>query len=236
MNAPAVSSLEARARQSRGSSHDAIYRMVERALSARGIGGGRLVDVGCGSAGLWRLLAPRFDSYCGLDAVRYDGFPIDAEFLEIDLDAAPWPVPPAEGDVVAAVETIEHLENPWAFMRALVTLARPGGWVVVTTPNQLSALSLATLIVKRRFSSFQDVHYPAHRTALLDHDLRRCAVECGLGSIDLLYSHAGRVPLTAWHYPAGLARRFPRALSDNLLIIGRKPGPAERSGRVPEAW
>jgi SAM-dependent methyltransferase len=222
--------LEARARQSLGSSHDAIYRLVDRALSDRGIAGGRLVDVGCGSAGLWRRLAPRFTTYCGLDAVRYQGFPEDAEFCQIDLDSlgdlprAPWPIAPCEADVVTALETIEHLENPWGFVRALVELARPGGWVVVTTPNQLSMLSVATLIVKRRFSAFQDVHFPAHRTALLETDLRRIAGECSLESVDVLYSHAGRVPFTAWHYPSTLARRFPRALSDNLLIIGRKPG------------
>jgi SAM-dependent methyltransferase len=220
--------LEARARQSLGSSHDAIYRLVDRALADRGIAGGRLVDVGCGSAGLWRVLAPRFDSYYGLDAVRYQGFPDDAEFRQIDLDnlgdlhRAPWPVAPCEADVVTAVETIEHLENPWAFLRALVGLARPGGWVVVTTPNQLSVLSVATLIVKRRFSAFQDVHFPAHRTALLEIDLRRAAGECGLESVEVLYSHAGRAPFTPWHYPGSLARRFPRALSDNLLIIGKK--------------
>ena len=171
----------------------------------------------------WRLASA---PYCGLDAVRYQGFPIDAEFHQIDLDGlarAPWPVAPREADVVTAVETIEHLENPWAFMRALVDLARPGGWVVVTTPNQLSALSLATLITKRRFSAFQDAHYPAHRTALLEIDLRRAAGECGLELVEVLYSHAGRVPFTPWHYPLGLARQFPRALSDNLLIIGRRP-------------
>jgi 2-polyprenyl-3-methyl-5-hydroxy-6-metoxy-1,4-benzoquinol methylase len=223
MSAPAVLPLEARARQSLGSSHQAIYQMVDRALAARGVRGGRLVDVGCGSAGLWRLLAPRFDSYYGLDAVRYDGFPIEAEFRQIDLEAAQWPVPSGEADVVAAVETIEHLENPWAFMRALANLARPGGWVVVTTPNQLSVLSVATLIVKQRFSSFQDAHYPAHRTALLEIDLWRATSECGLESVDVLHGLNGRVPLTPWHYPLALARRFPRALSDNLLVIGRKP-------------
>jgi hypothetical protein len=36
-------------------------------LSARGIEGGRLVDVGCGSAR--RLLARRFDSSCGLEVL-----------------------------------------------------------------------------------------------------------------------------------------------------------------------
>jgi 2-polyprenyl-3-methyl-5-hydroxy-6-metoxy-1,4-benzoquinol methylase len=223
-SAASAVALEARARQTLGTSSDAIYDMVSRALSERGIHGGRLVDVGCGTGALWRVLGPRFETYCGLDAVRYRTFPDGAEFRQVNLDDTTWPMAPREADVVAAVETIEHLENPWAFMRALVDLAKPKGWVVVTTPNQLSVLSLTTLVVKRRFSSFQDVHYPAHRTALLESDLQRAAAACGLESIDVLYSLTGRIVLTPWHYPQLLARRFPRALSDNLMIIGRKPG------------
>lgn len=215
--------IESRARQSLGSSSTAIYEMVAAALAARRIAGGRLVDVGCGGGGLWRVLARDFDAYRGIDVVRYPGFPDEGDFHRIDLDGQEWLVPAEDADVVAAVETIEHLENPWAFMRALARLIKPGGWLVVTTPNQLSLLSLATLVAKRRFSAFQDVHYPAHRTALLEIDLRRLAVECGLESIDVIYSHHGRVALTPWHFPAALARHFPRALSDNLMIIGRRP-------------
>jgi 2-polyprenyl-3-methyl-5-hydroxy-6-metoxy-1,4-benzoquinol methylase len=221
MSAPAMLSVEARAAKTRGSSNDAIYRMVGRALASRDIGGHRLLDVGCGRGGLWGVLGSRFEEYCGVDVVRYPGFPPDARFHQVDLDSVVWPVERGAADVVAAVETIEHLENPWAFMRTLAALARPGGWVVVTTPNQLSALSLATLIVKRRFSSFQDVHYPAHRTALLEVDLRRLAEESGLESVELHYSLAGRLPLTPWHYPARLTAAFPRALSDNVLMVGR---------------
>jgi protein involved in polysaccharide export with SLBB domain len=101
----------------------------------------------------------------GLDAVRYDAFPDDADFQSVDLDGDRWPTPGSLADVVTAVETIEHLENPWSFMRRLAALVKPGGLVVVTTPNQLSLLSLLTLVSKRRFSAFQDAHYPAHRTA-----------------------------------------------------------------------
>jgi 2-polyprenyl-3-methyl-5-hydroxy-6-metoxy-1,4-benzoquinol methylase len=224
-NPPAASdSLDARARLSLGSSNQAIYRMVGDALEARGISGGRLVDVGCGGGALWRTLSPRFDRYCGLDAVRYTEFPADEEFHHVDLDSPQWPIADGEADVVAAVETIEHLENPWAFVRSLVRLARPGGWVVVTTPNQLSALSLVTLATKHRFSAFQDSHYPAHRTALLESDLRRIAGAAGLDALGVAYSHLGRLPLTAWHYPSAIARLLPRALSDNLLLVGRRPG------------
>jgi 2-polyprenyl-3-methyl-5-hydroxy-6-metoxy-1,4-benzoquinol methylase len=132
-------------------------------------------------------------------------------------------MPAGSCDVVAAVETIEHLENPWAFMRRLGALARPGAWVIVTTPNQLSALSLMTLVVKRRFSAFQDSHYPAHRTALLESDLWRATVEAGLEPIEIDYSLSGRLPLTPWHYPEALARALPRLLSDNLLLLAKKP-------------
>ena len=107
-------------------------------------------------------------------------------------------------------------------MRRLAALAKPGALVVVTTPNQLSALSLITLATKRRFSAFQDSHYPAHRTALLESDLCRAAGEAGLEVIEIAYSLHGRLPLTPWHYPAALARLAPRALSDNMMVVARK--------------
>ena len=216
--------LETRARQSLGSSSDAIYLMVAGALDAHGIRGGTLVDVGCGQGGLWRAVGDRFSRYCGLDAVRYDGFPADGEFCRVNLDAAEWPIADASADVVTAVETIEHLENPWAFMRRLSALARPGGWVIVTTPNQLSALSLLSLLTRRRFVAFQDALFPAHRTSLLESDLCRAASECGLEIVDVAYTLRGRLPLTPWHYPASLAGVFPRSLSDNLMLVARRNG------------
>lgn len=214
--------LESRARLSLGSSSDAIYRMIDTFFAASKIGGGTLVDVGCGGGGLWRVVSPRFARYSGLDAVRYDTFPADGEFRRVNLDSAEWPVSSSTGDVVIAVETIEHLENPWAFMRQLSLLAKPDAWVIVTTPNQMSVLSLLTLAIKHRFSAFQDAHYPAHKTALLSSDLERAAREAGLEVVRVVYSEHGRVPGTAWHYPKALASVFPRALSDNLMLVSKK--------------
>ncbi len=223
MPAAPATDLEARARATLGVSEDAIYAMVGGALAARGIAGGTFVDVGCGRGDLRRFLGSRFDRYCGLDAVRYCALPGDVEFRPVDLDADRWPVDGVRGDVVASVETIEHLENPWAFMRALARIVRPRGWVLVTTPNQLSALSLLTLVAKRRFAAFQDSLYPIHRTALLETDLIRAASAAGLERIAIEYSHRGRLPFSAAHYPRAIARGFPRACSDNLLVIGRRP-------------
>ena len=215
--------LEIRARQSLGSSDATIYRMVARALKQCRIDGGLLVDVGCGVGNLYQFVCMSFARYVGVDAVEYEGFPADCEFHRADLDNCKVPLPDGCADAVAAVETIEHLENPRAFMRELVRLTKPGGWVIVTTPNQLSLLSLLTIAIKGRFSAFQDPDYPAHRTALLEVDLRRIASECGLTDMLVAYNERGRIVLTPWHYPNALSRMFPRACSDNLLIAARKP-------------
>lgn len=218
-----ASGLEARARQSLGRSGDAIYRMVAEAITEAGATGGTLVDVGCGSGNLLSYLGGRFSRLVGVDAVRYGGLRAEAEFAQADLNSASWPLPEACADVVAAVEVIEHLENPRAFVRELVRLVKPGGLVVVTTPNQQSLLSLLTLLLKGRHAAFQDVDYPAHLTALLEVDLRRIAAECGLEGVRVRYSHSGRVVLTPWHYPRPLPLFAPRAFSDNVLLAGRRP-------------
>jgi len=215
--------LDARARATLGASSAMIYRALADALDARGVRGGTCVDVGCGRGDLRRYLGARFDRYVGLDAVRYDDLPADVDFHLADLDGADWAATNFAGDVVVAVETIEHLENPWAFVRALVRLARPGAWIAVTTPNQLSALSLLTLVTKQRFSAFQDAMYPVHRTALLASDLQRALGAAGVESVAIAFTRHGRLPLSAAHYPAAVARTFPRLCSDNVLAIGRRP-------------
>jgi 2-polyprenyl-3-methyl-5-hydroxy-6-metoxy-1,4-benzoquinol methylase len=218
-----VTDLDVRARQSLGSSGTAIYRTVAALLRERSAGG-VLADIGCGGGNLWREVGPSFSRCVGVDAVRYDGLPDSVEFLAADLDRLPLPLGDGAADVVAAVEVVEHLENPRAFCRELARLTRPGGWVVVTTPNQLSMLSLLTLLLKQRFSAFQDPSYPAHITALLEVDLRRIAAECALEAIEVRYTGEGRIPGTGGHYPAAVSAVVPRLLSDNVVLIGRTHG------------
>lgn len=208
---------EARARRSGGAGLAALHRLVGRVLE--GAPGGVCVDVGCGSGGLSRIASARFGRYVGVDAVRYEAFPQGAEFVSCDLNGA-IPLQDAFADAVVATEVIEHLENPWAFLRELARLARPGGLVIVTTPNQWSWVALGALVLKGRFSQFRDD--PTHLTALLPGDLVRIAGEAGLGSARLEFSGEGRVPLTARHWPAALSQAFPRRLSDNVMLAARK--------------
>ena len=217
-----MSDLESRARQSRGESHPAILEAAAAILKERGAAGGVVVDIGCGAGRLRAALGDRPSRYVGVDAVRYDEFPSGAEFLVADFDRDVVPLDDGTADTVVALETIEHLENPRRLMRELTRIARPGGTVLVSTPNQVSLLSLLTVVTKHRFNAFQDRDYPAHRTALLEIDLRRIAEECRIVRIETRFTTRGRVPLLAAHYPPWLSRRFPRALSDNVLLVGQK--------------
>jgi 2-polyprenyl-3-methyl-5-hydroxy-6-metoxy-1,4-benzoquinol methylase len=212
-----------RARRSGGISADPIYRAVAATLAARHPSGGTLLDIGCGTGGLWEYVSHLFERYVGADVLLHEGFPAGVEFCPVDLDTGAVPMPDGSADVVAAVETVEHLENPRAFFRELVRLVRPGGLVVVTTPNQLSLLSKLTLVCKNQFNAFQEGCYPAHLTALLEIDLRRMAAECRLTEVGIAYTGRGRVPGTGWHYASALSRLMPQACSDNVLLVGRKP-------------
>jgi SAM-dependent methyltransferase len=212
--------VEARARLSLGTSAGPIYRTVATLLAERGTKG-VLVDVGCGTGNLRRAVGNRFARYVGADVIRYDDFPTGEEFCGIDTATGRVQVDDGVADVVAAVETIEHVENPRAFARELTRLCRPGQWVVVTTPNQLSLLSKLTLVLRNEFNQFRASSYPAHLTALLEVDLRRIASECGWTEVTIRFTGDGRLPGTSLHYPGWLSRLFPRALSDNVALIAR---------------
>jgi SAM-dependent methyltransferase len=227
---PAAPAVLDRARESRGSSSEAIYKMVAEVLRRRRAKGGTLIDVGCGRGELWAHVGASLDNYIGADVIDYGDFPPKGRFLKIDLDLGRVPLPDASGDVVAAVETIEHLENPRSFFRELVRLAKPGGLVLVTTPNQRSLLSLATLIVKGEFNAFQEAPglYPSHITPLLEIDLIRVARECGLGEIEVAYSNHGRIPFSSRAWPASLGFRA-RWWSDNLALSAYRKGTTTES-------
>jgi 2-polyprenyl-3-methyl-5-hydroxy-6-metoxy-1,4-benzoquinol methylase len=207
--------------KSHGESDAPIYRAAAKMLGtrrARGV----VVDVGCGIGRFLEYAGDLATGYIGVDVVRHPGLSPDAAFHRADLDRDPIPLPDATADIVVALETIEHLESPRAFCRELARVLKPGGWLILSTPNQLSVLSLLCLVVRGRFVAFQDAYYPVHRTALLPIDLVRLMDEVGLSDAELGYSCVGRIPLTGARYPETLSQMFPQGLSDNVLVAARK--------------
>ena len=213
-----------------GRSQPVLYTFVlatlERLRTSRTA---RLLDVGCGHGHLLtELAAAGYSDLTGCDGIEHpDSLPAGARFTRHDLEQGLGVE--AEGfDVVTSIEVIEHLENPRAHVRQLHGACRPGGRVVLSTPNALSLVSKLSFLFRGYFAYFDDWNYPAHITPVLPIDLGRIFAEIGFHQIEVCFSNAGRmVKLDAsWQSLFGRAigsRLFRGApFSDQVFVVARK--------------
>jgi len=92
---------------------------------------GRLLDVGCGSQ-RYRLLFPGVESYCGVDLPSNSA---DNRALDAFADGLHLPFVPAAFDTVLCTEVLEHVPEPLVLMTELARVLRPGGLLLLTTPQ-----------------------------------------------------------------------------------------------------
>ncbi len=108
----------------------------------------RLLDVGAGRGAFCKLLSEWLGER-GIDPARHvQACDLHPESFELEgIDCAPLAadgaLPFAVGtfDAVVSLEVVEHVEDQFAFLRELARVVRPGGRVIVTTPNVLSVQS-----------------------------------------------------------------------------------------------
>jgi 2-polyprenyl-3-methyl-5-hydroxy-6-metoxy-1,4-benzoquinol methylase len=209
-----------------GSSPDAILSLVLELLPGLGACGD-LLEFGAGTARLARALAElgRFRRLVCTDLLpRAASLHPSIEWLRADLNN-PVALPAGSFDTIVSTEVIEHLESPRAVFREFHRLLRPGGLLLLTTPNQESLRSYCALIGGGHFAGFLGRSYPAHITALLRLDLARIARESGFASPEFFYTNSGglpHLPHVSWQrVSAGLLRG--RLFSDNVAAALRKP-------------
>jgi SAM-dependent methyltransferase len=97
--------------------------------------GARVLDAPCGgSAALTLALIEKGFQAIGADVDPEAAASLGNAFSKVDLNAAlPWP---DEGfEAVFSTEGIEHLENHFSFLREMCRVVKPGGLLVLTTPN-----------------------------------------------------------------------------------------------------
>ena len=111
------------------------------AFYQRKMPGGRLLDVGCGSAKAVRRLRELGWDAQGLErdpvavrAARAAGVPVDQG------EVGTARLPEAAFDVVTLSHVIEHVHDPLDLLSRCRTLLRPGGRLVIVTPNAQSWL------------------------------------------------------------------------------------------------
>jgi SAM-dependent methyltransferase len=201
--------------------HDRVVDLL------RSEGRGPLLDVGAGDG----TLAGR---------LRHDGFDVSAVDLiakdfkqdRIDITAADLNrgIPFSDGQfaVVVATEIIEHLENPWFFVRELYRITQPGGVVVISTPNLGNVFTRGWYALTGRLFNFGDASYRdiGHITPIYLWNLERM-IENKF-DLENVTVNASPVPKTSLRLPTR-SRLFGQCI---VVKLRRLEGPSTAVGRV----
>jgi SAM-dependent methyltransferase len=126
--------------------------------------GNRILDYGCG-AGLY------------VDFLRQKGYPNVSGYDPFVPKFANPETIDSSYDAVVSYDVIEHVENPAEFLRSVRRLVRPGGLVVIGTPN-------ADYISTDRPGD-PNLHVPYHRHILSERALLALAREQGMEPVHI---------------------------------------------------
>ena len=224
-SAPLDTVRRAAAEASGGDSSSTIHQLFEKITGDLKLKGA-LLDFGAGKGflteRLWRT--GRFDSVTGVDLMpRPDNLNESVRWIAADLNDSIG-IPNSVFDVIVAAEVIEHLENPRALAREWFRLLRPGGVVILSTPNNETWRSLLSLLFQGHYALFGPTSYPAHITPLLRKDIERCLTEAGFNKISFTFTNEGMVPKSGrFHWQtisAGLLKGL--RYSDNIFALSLK--------------
>jgi len=114
---------------------------------------GKLLEIGCARGDFLRVARESFDAW-GVEPnpdLANSSSEVAPVYRDI-IERTPW----SGFDIVASFHVIEHVDSPRSFIRAAAERLKPGGLLVIETPN---IDSLPFKIFKSRWRQFIPEHY-----------------------------------------------------------------------------
>lgn len=185
----------------------------------------RIVDVGCGAGPALRYAAARGAFALGLDHSR---FALEEALrlapgtaVALNNSAGGLPCADESVDLVLLSELVEHVHDARPLYGECLRILKPGGRIVVTTPNLWDVRRVTAPLVGRPWSGDTDpTHVNLYTPARLARELRAAG-------FDEVRWRAGLKP-AAWLSSRQLRLRlpvpYPPVIGNGLLATGVRPG------------
>lgn len=184
------------------------FRALMKKLERRNLTGGSLLEVGCGYGYLLDEAKPYFSDTAGTEyseeAIARASAYCDRLFPG-GIDSIPRD---DRYRAIVANQVIEHVYRPREFVRSLIDLLEPGGYLLLATPNIKSPLRY---LLGKKWPSFK---IPEHVILFDEKSLTGLLLDCGLTEVSRLsYRHA---------FPMGILNRLmpiPGFLNGSIVWI-----------------
>jgi ubiquinone/menaquinone biosynthesis C-methylase UbiE len=215
------------------------HRLIRRRLDLTGeVANRRLLEVACGRGSFARWLVQQPQRPALLVAADFSETAVRkarAAARQAGLPAVTWqiadilalPFRDDAFDTVVSCETIEHVPDPPRAVRELARVLRPGGRLLLTTPNYVGLMGLYRGYLRLTGRRYTETGQPINRFTMLPVTrswVRRAGLSVEAVDSDGYYVPVpGRPPVEL--RAVGRPRFVMRWLGLHSLVVGRKPHP-----------
>lgn len=165
-----------------------VWDMIFSTLSAPC----RVLVAGAGRGGLsWILDKAGYEvTSCDLHPDHFKPETLSCEFADF---MKPLPYDDEQFDIIIATEVMEHLDNPWFFMRESIRCLKDGGKYIFTSPNVMSLHSRLLYLGEGLFPYFRESSFFGchHVTPIFEWAVERCCTTCHAHISKIKYSRVG---------------------------------------------
>jgi 2-polyprenyl-3-methyl-5-hydroxy-6-metoxy-1,4-benzoquinol methylase len=150
-----------------------------------------IIDLGAGQGALsYRLSQAGYKNVVSVDQTReYWRLP-EGNLQLLDLNTSFHQYFNKQFDLVCAIEIIEHVENPYQFLRSCHQLLKPNGMLILSTPNVESFSSRMIFLWNGRLRFFSEEEtFNHHVTPIFGWYLFHCFRKIGYKDEVILFTH-----------------------------------------------